>query len=176
MSESHKWYAVRTRSKCEKMVALTFRDKGIEQYLPIFREVHQWKDRRKTVELPLFPGYLFARLVSSRPAQLPVLRTEGVVGILGRPDMFEPIPDHEIEGVRQLVATSVGFCAHPLLQEGSWVQVKRGALKGVEGLLVRVKNQSRLVLSISLLSRSISTEIDLSDVQLIQPFISRKVA
>jgi len=176
MSESHKWYAVRTRSKCERKVALTFSDKGVEYYLPTFREVHQWKDRKKMIEVPLFPGYLFARFKSSPPAELTVLRTDGVVGILGRPEMFEPIPDHEIEGVRQLVATSVGFCVHPLLQEGSWVQVKRGALKGVEGLVVRVKNQTRLVLSISLLSRSISTEIDLRDVQLLRPTIARKVA
>lgn len=143
-------------------------EKGVEHFLPTFREVHQWKDRKKVVELPIFPGYLFTCMVDSRESRLSVLRSDGVINILGQGEAIEPVPRCEIEAVRHLLESSTRFCAHPLLREGAWVKVKRGALKGIEGLLVRAKNQHRLVLSITLLSQSVSTEIDASDVQFVR--------
>jgi len=143
-------------------------EKGIENYLPAFHEVHQWKDRKKLIELPVFPGYLFASIVDSREARLAILRIEGVVNILGQAERIEPVPENEIQAVRRLLESRTHFYAHPLLREGAWVRVKRGALKGLEGLLLRVKNQTRLVLSITLLSQSVSTEIDASDVQFLR--------
>jgi transcription antitermination factor NusG len=143
-------------------------DKGVENYLPTFREVHQWKDRQKIVELPVFPGYLFTCILDSRESRLAVLRSEGVISILGQGEAIEPIPSCEIEAVRHFLKSTARCCAHPLLREGAWVKVKRGALKGMEGLLVRAKNQHRLVLSITLLSQSVSTEIDASDVQFLR--------
>ncbi len=137
-------------------------------YLPVFSEVHQWKDRKKIIERPVFPGYLFTHMVDSREARLTVLRVDGVVRILGQAQGIEAVPAHEIEAIRRLLESTAGACTHPLLREGAWVRVKRGALKGLEGLLVRVKNRTRLVLSISLLSQSVSTEIDASDVQFLR--------
>jgi len=162
------WFAVRTRSNYEKRVAALFVEKGIECYLPSFREVHQWKDRKKLIDLPLFPGYLFTRMLDTREARLSVLRSDGVVNILGQGDAIEPVPDHEIEAVRQLLDSNGRCQAHPLLQKGAWVRVKRGPLKDLEGFLIRVKNQSRLVLSVTLLAQSVSTEIDVSDVQFLR--------
>ena len=168
MSESVKWYAVRTRSNCEKKVSSLLTEKGIENYLPTFTEVHHWKDRKKLVSLPVFPGYLFTYMADSRETRLSVLRVDGVVNILGQAQKIEAVPAHEIQAVRHLLESAAHVCAHPLLREGAWVQVKRGALKGLEGLLVRVKNQTRLVLSITLLSQSVSAEIDASDVQFLR--------
>jgi len=168
MSECMNWYAVRTRSNCEKKVRFLLAERGIENYLPTFREVHQWKDRKKLTELPVFPGYVFTQILDSREARLAVLRVQGVVSILGHGGRMEPIPEQEIHAVRQLLDGAAAVSAHPLLREGAWVRVKRGALQGLEGLLVQIKNQERLVLSISLLSRSVSTEIDVSDVQFLR--------
>lgn len=146
-------------------------EKGIESWLPVFREVHQWKDRKKLVEVPVFPGYLFARFVDSSKLRLAVRQTEGVVSILGQGDEIESVPDAEIDALQRMLRGSSHCLAHPLLREGSWVRVKRGALKNLEGLLVRVKNQTRLVLSITLLSQSVSTEVDASDVEYVQSVI-----
>ena len=168
MSEILNWYAVRTRSNCEKKVSSMLTDKGIENYLPAFHEVHQWKDRKRLIELPVFPGYLFASIADSREARLAILRIEGVVNILGQAERIEPVPEHEIQAVRRLLESRTHCYAHPLLREGAWVRVKRGALKGLEGLLLRVKNQTRLVLSIALLSQSVSTEMYASDVQFVR--------
>ena len=163
-----KWYAVRTRSNYEKRVSASLAEKRVEHYLPSFPEVHQWKDRKKLVEQPLFPGYVFTRLVDSRESRLCVLCINGVVSILGQGDRIEAVPDREIDAVRRLLESSAHCQAHPLLQEGAWVRVKRGPLTNLEGLLVRLKNQTRLVISIALLSQSVSTEVDVSDVQVLR--------
>lgn len=178
MSELRRWYAVRTRSNFEARVNTRLLEKGIECWLPIFREVRQWKDRKKLVSIPVFPGYLFSRLADSSEARLAVLRTEGAVSILGQGEQIEPVPDEEIEALQRLLANNPRCMAHPLLREGAWVRVKRGALKNLEGLLVRVKNQTRLVLSVTLLSQSVSTEVDTSDVEYVRSAITpeRRVA
>ena len=167
MHQQH-WYAVRTRSNFEQKVSSLLVEKGIESYLPTFTEVHQWKDRKKVVEQPLFPGYLFTRIVDSRDSRLSILCSDGVLTILGNGTTIEAIPENEIESVRRLLESNYRCQAHPLLREGAWVRVKRGPLRNLEGRLVRMKNQTRLILSITLLSKSVSTEIDASDVQFLR--------
>lgn len=173
-----RWYAVRTRSNFEVRVNTRLLEKGIECWLPVFREVHQWKDRKKLVEKPVFPGYLFTRFADSSESRLAVLRTEGAVRILGQREEIEPVPNAEIEALQRLLTSNPRCLAHPLLREGAWVRVKRGALKNLEGRLVRVKNQTRLVLSMTLLSQSVSTEVDASDVEYVQSGVttSRRAA
>lgn len=173
-----RWYAVRTRSNYEKKVSSLFAEKGIEHYLPAFRELHEWKDRKKLLERPLFPGYLFARMVDSRQSRLAVLCSNGVVNILGQGEAIEPVSNAEIDAVRKVLESNSHCQTHPLLQEGAWVRVRRGALKNLEGLLVRFKNHTRLVVSITLLSQSVSTEIDAGDVQLLRSAnsLSRRIA
>lgn len=167
MSRDVSWYVVRTRSHCEAKTRTILTKKGLEIYLPVFREVHQWKDRNKVVEQPLFPGYLFARIADCPESRLSVMSSDGVVSILGYGNSIEPVPDSEIEAVRRLVG-GVSCQANPLLQEGAWVRVKRGPLKNLEGLLVRAKNQTRLVVSITLLAQSVSTEVDASEVEFLR--------
>lgn len=159
------WYAVHVRSNFEKRVASELAGKGLGSYLPAVDEIHAWKDRKKLVQIPLFPGYVFTRLIDSAANRLAVLRTAGVVRILGCGDSIEPVPDAEVESVQRLLQSKVPFHTHPLLREGAWVRIRCGPLKDLEGLLVRIKNQTRLVLSVQLLSRSVSTEVGLADVE-----------
>jgi transcription antitermination factor NusG len=172
------WYAIHTRSNYEKRISSVFTEIGIENYLPSFREVHVWKDRKKVVEVPVFPGYLFLRIEDCSASRLQVARTEGVARILGPGEKIEAIPEEQIEGLRLLLSGGARCMAHPLLREGSRVRVKRGPLRNLEGLLARVKNQTRLVISISLLSQSVSTEVDARDVECIRPAteVVRRVA
>lgn len=163
-----RWYAVQTRSNFERRVARELAGKGLESFLAAVEEFHQWKDRRKRVELPLFPGYAFVRMEYSDETRLQVLRTNGTVRILGYGPEPEPIPDQEIGAIRTLIASKVPFLTQPFLREGAWVRVVRGPLRGVEGLLLQVKKQTRLVVSINLLSRSISTEIDMHDAEAVR--------
>lgn len=162
------WYVVRTRSNFEARVNAGILEKGIEAWLPAFQELHQWKDRKKLVEVPVFPSYTFARFTDSNESKLTILRTTGAVSILGHGETIEAVPDKEIEGLRRLLKISSRCLAHPLLREGAWVRVKRGPLKNLEGRLVRIKNQTRLVVSIILLSQSVSTEVDASDVEYVR--------
>ena len=159
------WYAIQTRSRFEKAVRTELTSRGIENYLAEFTEVHQWKDRKKEVAMPLFPGYVFAYFPESGKARLEVLRTNGVVRILGVSSAIEPIPDGEIESIRQLLLSGKECYPYPFAQEGAWIRVRRGPLTGVEGRLVQIKSQTRLVLSINLLSRSVATEVDARDVE-----------
>lgn len=163
------WYAASTHSNFEKRVAADLASKGVSAYLPVFHEVHRWKDRYKKVDLPLFPGYVFVRISDSDASQVTVRRTQGVVRILGCAGRIERIPDLEIESVQRLISAEVPYLPHPFLREGCMVRVKRGALKGLEGLLVRVKSNVRLVISVNLLSQSVATEIDTCDVEVIRP-------
>ena len=162
------WYAVYTRSNFEKRIAADLCARRIEAFLPLVEELHQWKDRRKRVQVPVFPGYVFTRFADSARARLEILRATGAVRILGPEGRIEPIPDLEIEGIRRLLRANVPYFTHPFLREGAWVRVRQGALKDVEGLLVRVKNKTRLVLSISMLSQSVATEVDIRDVEVIR--------
>jgi transcription termination/antitermination protein NusG len=158
------WYAIHTRSNFETRVATEFASKELDFYLPVFNQVHQWKDRKKAVRVPVFPGYLFVRFEDQSPARTRVLQTTGVVRILGSERTPEPVPDQEISFIQQMLQQGQCSC-HPLLREGSRVQVRRGPLKGLQGRLVRIKSGARLVVSISILSQSVSTEIDAADVE-----------
>jgi transcription antitermination factor NusG len=159
------WYAVQTRSRFEKAVRTELTSRGIENYLAEFTEVHQWKDRKKEVAMPLFPGYVFAHFRETGKARLEILRTNGVVRILGVSSAIEPIPHEEIESIRQLLLSGKQCYPYPFAQEGAWIRIRRGPLTGVEGRLVQIKSQTRLVLSINLLSRSVATEVDARDVE-----------
>src|SRR5438094_4817843 len=118
-----RWYAVQTRSRFEKIVRADLTACGVENYLPSATEIHQWKDRKKSVEETLFPGYVFVRFSERGPARLRVLRTNGVVRILGFGNKIEPISDLEIDSIRRLLASGQKRQAYPYLREGSRVRV-----------------------------------------------------
>jgi transcription antitermination factor NusG len=163
--EEQQWYAVQTRSRFEKIARAELEGQHIEHYLPAYEELHQWKDRKKNVEMPLFSGYLFARFHNSEKTRLRVLRTTGVVRILGTGGVIEAVPNWQVTSIRQLLVSGIRPFTHPFICEGAWVRVRRGALAGVEGRLIRLKNQARLILSIDLLSQSVATEVDARDVE-----------
>jgi transcription antitermination factor NusG len=161
------WYAIHTRSHFEQRIVSELAAKGFETYLPGYEEIHQWKDRKKKVLVPLFPGYVFSRFEATPDFRVRVAQTSGVVRILGREGEAEPVPEAEIEAIRTLLNAKVPCFAHPFLREGCRVRVKRGALKGVEGILVRFKNTARLVVSVTLLSQSVAVEVAAADVELL---------
>jgi transcription antitermination factor NusG len=124
----------------------------------------QWKDRKKEVEVPLFSGYCFARFCW--PDRMAVQKVFGVVEIVRGGDGPEPIPDQEIDALRTLMSSTLKYDAHPYLREGMIVEVKRGPLEGVRGILLRKAKRHRLVISIHLISQSAAVEIDATDVTL----------
>ncbi len=159
------WYAVHTRSNFEKRVAADLGLKQMEVYLPVFQAVHRWKDRNKLVETPVFSCYVFVRFPNCDPARLRILRTPGVVRILGTEGRLEPIPEPQIEAVRRMVQEGRSCSIHPLLREGTRVRVLRGPLRDIEGFFVRAKSCCRLVVSLPLLSQSIASEVDAADIE-----------
>jgi len=163
-----RWYAVHTRSNFEKSVAAQCASKQLTAYVPAVTEIHRWKDRRKQIEIPVFPGYVFVHMYDSAENRLHVLRSQGAVRILGSGGEIEGIPDAEIDGIRCLIRSALPFAAHPFLCEGDQVRVKRGPLRGIEGFLTKIKAQSRLVLSVQMLARSVSTEVDCRDIEMVR--------
>jgi len=157
-----RWYAVRTRSRHEKLVRDRLAAQGIEHLLPTVHRLSQWKDRKKEIEAPLFSGYCFARF--RWPDRLAVQTVSGVVGLVGGGQRPEPIPDQEIDALRTLMASTLKYDAHPYLREGMTVEVIRGPLKGVRGILLRKDKRHRLVLSVHLIQQAAAVEIDDADV------------
>jgi transcription antitermination factor NusG len=173
---SGQWYAVYTKSNYEKKVASQLTNRGVANYLPVWTEVHDWTDRRKVVEVPLFRGYVFARFVDSGHDRLNIEQTPGVARIVGTAGGIEPIPEGQIAAIQQLLASGLRCAPHPFLQEGDWVRVTKGPLQGVEGLFLRQKGPARLLISVSLISQSVAAEIAAEDVEVVQPGTSQHSA
>jgi len=153
------WYAVRTRSRHEKMVADQFDRSGIEHFLPLVKRDRQWSDRVKEVEMPLFPGYAFVRVVLLSPDRLRVLQTHGVAGLVGVRGSGTPIPDVQIESLKTVVANRIPFEDHPFLQVGQRVRIRGGVLEGIEGVLTARKDSHTLVISVEPIHRSLSISV-----------------
>ena len=162
-----RWYALRTRSRAERVVRDQLTSRGIESYLPLLKRVSQWKDRRKLIQWPLFPGYCFARI--SHEQKLLVLQAHGMVQIVGSANCPEPIPEEEMTAIIQVMKSTSHYEHIPYLEEGTWVEVIRGPFLGVRGKFVRRANQCRLVLSISLIRQAAAVEIDAADVAAVVP-------
>jgi len=161
--EATSWYAVWTRSRHEQMVREQLERKGFDAFLPTITRWSRWKDRKKQIDWPLFPGYCFARL--NLTDRLPVLKCSGVVSIVSFNGEIAAIPDHEIESIRTLVETDLQFDPCPLIKEGMLVEVVHGPLRGVVGRLVRKGSHARLVLSVELIGQGVSVEVDAADVR-----------
>lgn len=157
------WYAAHTRHQHEKMVARMLANKGFEVFLPLYTEARQWRDRIKKVELPLFSCYVFLR--GNLEHRLPIVTTPGVHGLLTSAGKLAGIPEEEIQAVRTVIENRINVEPHPFLRCGDLVRVKSGALCGLEGLLVRKKGQTRLIISVTLLERSVAAEVDASTVE-----------
>jgi len=165
--EAPSWYALFTRHRHEKLVAISLSSKNFEIYLPLYRSVRRWQDRAKQLSLPLFPGYVFVREGIDR--QLQLLTTPGVIHIVGWGGRPASVPQGELDAVRQIVESNLTVEAHPFLECGDRVRVRMGPLARLEGILTRKKGLARLVVSMKMLGRSASVEIDVCNVERIGP-------
>jgi len=153
------WYVLRIQSRLASVASTTLRGKGYEEFLPLYRSRRRWSDRIKEIELPLFPGYLFCRFdVCDR--LMPILTTPGVVGIVGAGKTPIPVDDDEIEAVRAILRSGLAAQPWPSLAVGSKVYIERGPLAGLEGIIANTDKVYRLIVSVSLLQRSVAVEID----------------
>lgn len=156
------WYAVWTRSHCERLVRDQLAAEGFETFLP---EVDVWvRERgvRRTARLPLFPGYLFLHHAMDKIGYLAAMKARGIVSILGQSwDRLESVPDREIESVRQVLGARANPVPYPFVREGERVAIRQGPLAGVEGILLRVDaERGLLVISVELFHRSLAVEVD----------------
>jgi len=157
------WHALYTRHQHERTVAHTLSGKGFEVFLPEYRTVHQWKDRQKHILLPLFPNYVFIRGGLDR--MLSIVTTPGVHSFVSFGARPADIPSEEIEAVRRLVDSPLQIEPYPFVKDGDRVRIKSGPLEGIEGILVRKTGRHRLVLSVEMLAKSASVEVDLNLVE-----------
>jgi len=152
------WYAVYTRSHQERAVKTQLDGRGVENFLPSYEKTSQWKDRKKLIQMPLFPGYLFVRILSVR--RLEVLKAYGVVQILGNSTGPMPIPEEQMASVKRFVEVGLKCDPHPYLKIGKKVRITEGPLEGLQGILVRKKNRSLFVISVEMIQRSVSVELE----------------
>jgi transcription antitermination factor NusG len=158
---------LQVRARHEAGVASVLGGKGYEWFLPLYKSRRRWSDRIKEVESPLFPGYLFCRFNPND--RLPILKTPGVTQIVGCKRVPIPVDEAEISAIRALVAACVPSSPCPFLEIGRKVRIEGGALSGLEGILTEIKGKRRLVLSITLLQRSVAVEIDQEMVAPVMP-------
>ncbi len=158
-----RWFAVYTNSRHEKTVAKHFTDRSIENFVPMYRKTHRWAKRKAvTLELPLFPNYVFIHTALQKRA--PVLSVPGVIAIVGCGSAPSPLPDAEIEWLRTGLEQS-SLEPYPYLVAGDRVRIRSGVMQGMEGILVRKKNELRLVVTLELIQRSVAVELDCDDVE-----------
>jgi len=156
-----RWYALYTAPRHEKRLAQQIQQRSISCFLPLYRSLRRWKDRRKALDLALFPGYIFVRI--GLQSRLQVLQLPGAVRIVTFNGQPAALPDNEIEALRNRLASSAKIEPHPYLRAGRRVRVRQGPMAGLEGIVVRRKDCCRIVFSIDLIQRSIAVEVDEAD-------------
>jgi len=157
------WYAIYTCANHEKRVAEQLRLRSIEYFLPLYQSMRQWRDRRRRLELPLFPGYVFVRIPVCE--RLRVLEPAGVVQLVRFGSVLCALPDQEIEALRDVSSCGLHLEPHRYVGAGRRVRIIRGPLEGLEGRLVRKKGLVRLVLSVDIIRQSAIVEVDSADVE-----------
>jgi len=160
-TEQH-WYAAYTCAQHEKRVAAELGMREVEHFLPIYSSVRRWKDRRVTLDLPLFPGYVFVRLALRD--RLRVVQIPSVVRLVGFNGLPTALPDTEMEIMRSGLSRSLRTEPHPFLTVGRRVRIAGGPFAGLEGVLKGKKNSLRVVVSLELIQRSVAVDVDIADV------------
>ena len=156
---NHAWFAVQTRSRHEQVVSHHLSMRGVSNYLPTVCEVRRWSDRRKKIELPLFPGYVFVQIVARNERRVEVLRTPGIVRFVGASPEGAQIPEEQIEFVRKLINQNVPWTSHPFLKTGQRVRIRGGALDQVEGIFLKRNGDGALIISIDAIQRSLAVSV-----------------
>lgn len=157
------WYAVSVRPRYERVVSQHLKQRGFCSFLPIYRSVRRWKDRRKELEMALFPGYIFVN-INARD-RLGVLVAPGVLRFVTFQGQLAPVADSDIRSLELSMSASFTIRPHPYLGNGKKVRVRRGPLVGAEGIVLRRKDRFRLVLSIDMIMRSVMVKVDEGDVE-----------
>lgn len=162
------WYAVYVRSRHEFQVLERLSRSKVDAFLPTVERISRWKDRKKIINFPLFPGYIFVHISKSYNDILTVLKIKGVVRFLGiSPHEPEPIPEEQIISLKKIVENKREIDPYPYLKEGQRVRINRGPLTGVEGILIEKSEQHTLVLSVDVLQQGVSLKIDASEVEIV---------
>ena len=157
-NSSGNWFAVHVKSRSEKAIASMAQNKGYRHFLPTYKARRRWSDRIQPVELPLFPGYLFCHLAGE--SRLPLLKTPGVLGFVGVGKMPLPIDDTEIAAIQATVESDLFAEPCPFMSFGQRVRLDEGPLAGLEGYYVEDRKQHRIVVSVTLLQRSVRVDIE----------------
>jgi transcription termination/antitermination protein NusG len=161
-----RWFALWTHSHCEQVVRDQLTSKGFDAFLPTIRDWSRRAGVRRLISRPMFPGYLFVHHSMDKLGYIEIMKSNGVVRILGeRWDRLAPIPDAEVDAIRQVVTSELSLLPHPFLRQGQRVRIVDGPLSGIEGIFVRSRpNRGLFVLSVELLHRSVAVEVDCSAV------------
>jgi transcription antitermination factor NusG len=157
------WYALYTNARHEKVVARQLEERCIETFLPLYRTWHRWKDRRKQVELPLLPSYVFIRMQEEHKPR--VLKVSGAISVVSFNGKMAALPEREIDALRNALESQIYAEPCPYLKIGRKVRVVRGPMAGAEGILSRKKDKCRVVISVDVLMRSVAVELDDCDLE-----------
>jgi len=160
------WFAVQTRYRFEKKVAVQLTHKNCEVYLPLLTEHHRWSDRQKVLTTPLFPGYAFVHIDQSRDARQTVLKTAGLIGFVNFGGIVAPVPAKQVEDLKLLLREKEHFSLHPFVRAGQRVRIRGGCLHGLEGVLLKHEKE-KLVISIEAIQRSLAIEIEGYELELV---------
>jgi transcription antitermination factor NusG len=164
-SDNSQWYAVRTRSRQEKSAAAMLEVLGVSHFLPLISQERQWSDRKKMVAMPIFPGYLFVRIMATSGLELRVRQVPGIVNFVGNQNGPSAVPEEEIQNVRDLLSREAKCFPCPFMKAGDRVRIVRGALAGIEGSFIRCGARSRVVVSVEIIQRSIAVDVSAHDVE-----------
>ena len=160
-----RWYALYTRSRFEKKLLSELTDRNVEVFLPMREVLSRWKDRKKRIWVPLFPGYIFINHVDTPENRYKILNVPGAVRFVSVEGHAEPIPEEQIQSVRRFLETNIAMDPYPYIKVGSRVEIIAGPLKGIQGILVKKRGRFRFVLQVDLIRQAVSVEIDASDVR-----------
>ncbi len=163
LSNKKEWYAVYTKSRHEKVAETNLKSRGVTTFLPLREVVSRWKDRNKTINVPLFPSYVFVNIGFMDIHK--VIYTKGVLRVVGCNGTPVPVPTEQVEAIRMLIQSKLKYDPYPYLNKGKEVLIKSGPLQGIIGKIMEKRSKHRFLLSIDLIKKSVSVEIDILDIE-----------
>ena len=164
--ETHDWFALQTRVRFERRICQQVRDKHQEAYVPVTHKRRRWSDRYQTVDLPLFPGYVFVRAVSDPADRLAVVQTRGAYAFVTFNGVIACIPDQQIIDLRRIESQNTSWSLYPFLKSGQRVRICGGCLDGLEGIFIAERGR-KLVISIEPMERSIAIDVEAYDLEIV---------
>ena len=161
------WYALQTRARRERRICAQVESKGHEAFVPVTRQRRRWSDRFQTIELPLFPGYVFVRAVPNHADRLAILQTSGAYGFVIFDGIIARIPNQQIRELQRIEEQNSSWSPYPFLKAGQRVRIRGGCLEGLEGIFVAEGTGKKLVISIVPMQRSVAIDLEAYDVEVV---------